>query len=99
MLPKPVRSGRGPKPRSPAGKRLGIIPHCKLRPAPKKEPAPIARTSGNYFIVYRATDRFYVGSAVNLYMRRRTHWNSLRGGKHANKYLQRAWRRHGEANF
>jgi hypothetical protein len=32
-------------------------------------------------------------------MRRRTHWNSLRGGKHANKYLQRAWRRHGEAKF
>ena len=46
-----------------------------------------------------AKQRFYVGSAVDLHMRRGTHWNSLRGGKHANKHLQHAWHQHGEANF
>jgi hypothetical protein len=40
-----------------------------------------------------------VGSAVDLQKRSRSHWTALRQGKHANKYLQRAWNRHRAANF
>jgi group I intron endonuclease len=98
MLLKPARSRKARASRSSAGNRRRIALHRKLKRMSEQEPA-IPRASGIYFIICRATSRFYVGSAVDLYMRRRTHWNSLRRGKHANKNLQRAWRRHGEANF
>jgi len=99
MLFKPARSKKARARRSLVGKSARIIPHPKFTGASKKDQPPIPRTSGIYFIVCKATGRFYVGSAVDLHMRRRSHWTSLRGGKHGNKYLQRAWRRHGEANF
>jgi hypothetical protein len=99
MLFKPARSKKARARRSPAAKTARIISHCKFLEASKKDPPPIPRASGIYFIVCKATGRFYVGSAVDLHTRRRSHWTSLRGGKHGNKYLQRAWRRHGEANF
>ena len=99
MLFKPARSKKARARRSLVGKSARIIPHPKFTGASKKDQPPIPRTSGIYFIVCKATGRFYVGSAVVLQMRRRTHWNALRGGKHSNKYLQRAWNRHREANF
>src|ERR1700733_15503504 len=99
MLRKPARSRKARARGSPAGKSAQIFSRCIFTGVSKKDPSPIPRASGIYFIVCKATGRFYVGSAVDLYMRRRTHWNALRGGKHGNKYLQQAWRRHGEANF
>jgi group I intron endonuclease len=99
MLLKPARSKKARARRSPTGKSARIISQCKFIRASEKYPTPIPRTSGIYFIVCNATGRFYVGSAVSLHERRRSHWTSLRGGKHANKSLQSAWRRHGEANF
>ena len=99
MLLEPARSKKGRMRRSPAAKCLRFISRRKLRRAPENDPTPIPRKSGIYFIVCKATGRFYVGSAADLHMRRRSHWTSLRGGKHGNKYLQRAWRRYGEANF
>jgi hypothetical protein len=99
MLLIPARSRKGRTPRSPAARRQRIISHGKLIRASERDPSPIPRISGIYFIVCKATDRFYVGSAVNLHERRRSHWTALRGGTHGNKHLQRAWRLHGEANF
>jgi GIY-YIG catalytic domain len=99
MLLKPARSTKERARPSPAGKSARITSQCILRGASEKDPLPIPRTSGIYFIVCNATGRFYVGSTVNLHERRRSHWTSLRGGKHGNKYLQRAWRRHGAAKF
>jgi GIY-YIG catalytic domain-containing protein len=100
MLLKPARSGKARAGRSPTGKSARIIAsRCKFPEALRKDPPQIPRASGIYFIVCKATGQFYVGSAVDLFMRKRTHWNTLRGGKHTNKYLQRAWRTHGEVNF
>jgi group I intron endonuclease len=99
MLRKPARSGKARVRRSPASKSVQIVSPFKFTGEPKKDPAPIPRASGIYFIVCKATGQFYVGSAVNLRERRRSHWTALRGGKHGNKYLQRAWRRHGQSNF
>jgi len=98
MLRNPARSRKARAPRFPTGKTAQIISPGNFTGA-CKDPPSIPRASGIYFIVCKATGRIYVGSAVDLLMRRRTHWNALRGGKHSNKYLQSAWRRHGEANF
>jgi hypothetical protein len=99
MLLKPARSRQARARRSPAGKNARILSRREFTRTPEKDPPPIPRASGIYFIVCKATGGFYVGSAVDLLMRKRTHWNALRRGKHGNKYLQRAWRRRGEANF
>ena len=99
MLLKPARSRKSRARRSPAAKSAQVLSRCNFQGPSQKESLLIPRASGIYFIVCKATGRFYVGSALDLLMRRRTHWNALRGGKHGNKYLQRAWRRHGEANF
>jgi group I intron endonuclease len=55
--------------------------------------------SGVYQIRCIPTGKIYVGSAVNLRKRWRTHFNSLRLGSHENSYLQRAWDKYGEENF
>lgn len=78
MLFKPARSRKARARRSPAGKSARIISQCKFTGA-SKDPPPIPRASGIYFIVCKATGRFYVGSAVNLHERRRSHWTALRG--------------------
>jgi group I intron endonuclease len=89
-----------------SGSRRSVSKTARIRLAQRKFTRPtkdaaaaIPRKSGIYFIVCKATGRFYEGSAVDLLVRRRTHWNALLGGKHANKHLQPAWRRRGEANF
>jgi len=100
MLCKPARSRKARAPLSRAGKNARILSAHRSRTRPTKKNADaVPRASGIYFIVCRATGRFYVGSAVDLHERRRSHWTALRCRTHANKYLQRAWNRHREANF
>lgn len=44
-------------------------------------------------------NNIYIGSAVNIKTRWWNHVSELRGGRHRNKHLQRAWNKHGEDNF
>jgi group I intron endonuclease len=62
----------------------------------------IPRTSGIYKIVCIPTGKLYVGSAVDLWDRWRTHRNQLTrryGTPHANRYLQRAWDKYDKSAF
>lgn len=52
-----------------------------------------------YLIYNNATDRYYVGSTVNLRERMRSHRNALRNNKHSSEKLQRSFTKHGEENF
>jgi len=56
-------------------------------------------TRGIYKIINVVNNKFYVGSAVKFAERKRKHWWMLRKGNHANKYLQAAWNKYGEASF
>lgn len=56
-------------------------------------------TSGIYKITHVASGKFYVGSAVNLRERWKTHRNRLNRGEHHNPHLQLAWRKYGAAAF
>jgi len=100
MLLKPARSTKARAPLSPTGKTARIrSSHHKCTRSTKRNADAIPRASGIYFIVCKATGKFYVGSAINLHERRRSHWTALRCRTHANKYLQHAWNRHREAHF
>ena len=55
--------------------------------------------SGIYQIENTNNGRCYVGSAVHLVNRWATHRRELRRGTHRNRYLQRAWDKHGEPAF
>ena len=44
-------------------------------------------------------DKRYIGSSRNLVWRWKSHRKYLNLGKHSNRYLQRAWRKHGELSF
>ena len=57
------------------------------------------RNSGIYQIVNTVNDKRYVGSAVDLNHRWVQHLSLLRLDKHYNRYLQRAWNKHGETAF
>lgn len=59
----------------------------------------IPRIAGIYQIRCLATDKVYVGSAVNLYQRYHQHWSDLRLNRHRNPYLQRAWNKYGGEAF
>ena len=54
---------------------------------------------GIYKIINVVNNKFYVGSAVDFARRKRSHWNTLRKGKHHNKHLQAAWAKYGEDAF
>ena len=54
---------------------------------------------GIYKIINVINNKFYVGSAEDFARRKRVHWWMLRKGNHANKHLQAAWNRYGEAAF
>jgi len=62
-------------------------------------PATQAANCGIYEIVCVPTGKFYLGSSSNLCRRKQEHWRSLRAGKHASPYLQRAWSKYGEGSF
>lgn len=54
---------------------------------------------GIYVITNTVTHKVYVGQAVNIRRRWNDHKAHLRRGVHANKYLQSAWNKYGEALF
>jgi group I intron endonuclease len=56
-------------------------------------------STGIYAIKCLANGRSYVGSAVDIARRWRTHRSDLRRGKHHCRHLQRAWNKHGEEQF
>ena len=55
--------------------------------------------SGVYEITNTINGKRYVGSSVDLNIRKQTHWSRLREGKHFNRYLQNAWNKYGERAF
>ena len=59
----------------------------------------VPNTSGIYRITCTITGKFYIGSAVNLRMRRKTHFGELQRNEHGNQHLQNAWNKHGGENF
>lgn len=59
----------------------------------------INKVSGVYKIVNLINNKFYVGSAVNLYDRYYSHKASLKKGRHKNSHLQNAFNKYGEENF
>jgi group I intron endonuclease len=54
---------------------------------------------GIYKIRNIINDKFYIGSAKDIKRRWRRHKCGLRGNKHENLVLQRAWNKYGEENF
>lgn len=54
---------------------------------------------GIYQIVNLTDGKKYIGSSNNLYNRKAKHFSALRNNNHYNYYLQRAFNKHGEANF
>ena len=56
-------------------------------------------TSGVYQIINQTNGNYYIGSAVNLQRRWKDHLYRLRRGQHKNRYLQRAFKKYGEATF
>lgn len=45
------------------------------------------------------TENCYIGSTVNFYGRKYTHFDALRKGRHTNKHLQSSFNKHGAQNF
>lgn len=59
----------------------------------------IPHTSGIYQILCATNGKYYVGSAINLWQRWQWHRKDLRGDRHYNIHLQRAWNKYGEDAF
>lgn len=59
----------------------------------------LSKNSGIYKILNKANGKFYIGSALNFYVRWSLHKSNLKGNKHKNKYLQSAWNKYGEQVF
>ena len=59
----------------------------------------VTMKGGIYKIINTVSGKQYVGSAVNLKERKWKHWSALKGGKHDNSYLQRAWNKYSENAF
>src|SRR3712207_3226582 len=59
----------------------------------------LPRSSGVYQIRCAATNKIYVGSALDLRERWYRHRWSLRRGRHRNPHLQAAWDKYGESAF
>lgn len=57
------------------------------------------KVSGVYAIRSIASGKFYVGSAVDIYGRWRSHKSKLDAGKNRNLHFQRAWGKYGLAGF
>jgi len=55
--------------------------------------------SGIYIIKTEINNRFYIGSAINLYNRMHTHLTHLKKNKHCNTKLQRFVNKHGIENL
>src|SRR5216683_1998974 len=59
----------------------------------------IPATSGIYRITCAVTGKIYIGSAINLYRRRYTHFGYLQRNQHHNPKLQAAWNKYGSDTF
>jgi len=55
--------------------------------------------SGIYQIKNTINNKFYIGSAKNLNVRKARHFSSLKNCRHENIYLQRSYNKHGECFF
>ena len=56
-------------------------------------------TAGIYKITCLPTGKYYIGSSLNIKGRFLKHKSDLKIQKHGNKYLQKAWNKHGATNF
>ncbi len=54
---------------------------------------------GVYAITHLPSGRIYIGSSVRIEQRWQRHRQDLNAGVHHSSYLQRAWAKHGEAEF
>jgi group I intron endonuclease len=54
---------------------------------------------GIYKITCTANEKIYIGSTVNLNKRKSDHFSYLRGNRHNNPKMQRAWNKYGEQAF
>jgi len=59
----------------------------------------VVYNSGIYRIINLINGNFYIGSAKNLKIRKKLHFNRLRKGNHDNRHLQYAYNSYGENNF
>jgi group I intron endonuclease len=59
----------------------------------------MADKSGIYKITCTANGKIYIGSAINLRLRRNQHYSALNVNKHCNKYLQRTYNKYGKNDF
>lgn len=57
------------------------------------------KTMGVYAIRQQSTGISYIGSSVNISFRWKRHISDLKCGRHHAHWLQRAWTKHGEADF
>ncbi len=55
--------------------------------------------SGIYKITNIITNKVYIGSAVNLNMRKNSHFSKLSLNQHGNKLLQNSYNKYGQVNF
>lgn len=55
--------------------------------------------TGVYKITNLVNGKIYIGSAVDIKKRWRSHIFDLKRGRHANDYLQKAWNKHGRDSF
>ncbi len=55
--------------------------------------------SGIYAILNLINSKYYIGSAVDFDERFRLHLLELNRNNHHNRHLQKAWNKHGQANF
>lgn len=61
--------------------------------------APDKKVKGVYKILNLDTNKFYIGSSIDIYGRWKGHLYTLRNKKHRNPYLQRSYEKHGEDKF
>lgn len=54
---------------------------------------------GIYMIHNKINNKIYTGQAIDIYERWNEHIRDLRGRRHPNNHLQRAWNLYGERNF
>lgn len=50
-----------------------------------------SKHAGIYAIINLRNNKFYIGSTNNLYVRKKGHFNDLKGNRHKNKHLQNAY--------
>ena len=59
----------------------------------------MSKRAGVYTIYNIITNKFYIGSSVNLRTRRTLHFRELKQGTHHSKYLQNSYNKYGRDNF